>query len=194
MFYRFNRWQKVIILCLLYIIILLICYLLFLQSLSEKNIEIILYVFIQTWNLMLIGFFFLQAFKYFRLPQNYYQKIKIESATLYKIFGVNLFRIVLINSFFRHLNKRVYLKGKSTEYLKVFVEETKQSETSHIISMMCTLIIQIIYLNLGYLYQFYWLSIFTILLNIYPILLQRMNRHFIEKKYPNVLVKRHVNS
>lgn len=194
MFYRFNRWQKVIILCLLYIIILLICYLLFLQSLSEKNIEIILYVFIQTWNLMLIGFFFLQAFKYFRLPQNYYQKIKIESATLYKIFGVNLFRIVLINSFFRHLNKRVYLKGKSTEYLKVFVEETKQSETSHIISMMCTLIIQIIYLNLGYLYQFYWLSIFTILLNIYPILLQRMNRHFIEKKYPNILVKRHVNS
>ena len=194
MFYRFNRWQKVIILCLLYILILLICYLLFLQSLSEKNIEIILYVFIQTWNLMLIGFFFLQAFKYFRLPQNYYQKIKIESATLYKIFGVNLFRIVLINSFFRHLNKRVYLKGKSTEYLKVFVEETKQSETSHIISMMCTLIIQIIYLNLGYLYQFYWLSIFTILLNIYPILLQRMNRHFIEKKYPNILVKRHVNS
>ena len=194
MFYRFNRWQKVIILCLLYILISLICYLLFLQSLSEKNIEIILYVFIQTWNLMLIGFFFLQAFKYFRLPQNYYQKIKIESATLYKIFGVNLFRIVLINSFFRHLNKRVYLKGKSTEYLKVFVEETKQSETSHIISMMCTLIIQIIYLNLGYLYQFYWLSIFTILLNIYPILLQRMNRHFIEKKYPNILVKRHVNS
>lgn len=194
MFYRFNRWQKVIILCLLYILISLICYLLFLQSISEKNIEIILYVFIQTWNLMLIGFFFLQAFKYFRLPQNYYQKIKIESATLYKIFGVNLFRIVLINSFFRHLNKRVYLKGKSTEYLKVFVEETKQSETSHIISMMCTLIIQIIYLNLGYLYQFYWLSIFTILLNIYPILLQRMNRHFIEKKYPNILVKRHVNS
>lgn len=194
MFYRFNRWQKVIILCLLYILISLICYLLFLQSISEKNIEIILYVFIQIWNLMLIGFFFLQAFKYFRLPQNYYQKIKIESATLYKIFGVNLFRIVLINSFFRHLNKRVYLKGKSTEYLKVFVEETKQSETSHIISMMCTLIIQIIYLNLGYLYQFYWLSIFTILLNIYPILLQRMNRHFIEKKYPNILVKRHVNS
>tara|TARA_Y100000385_G_C12711634_1_gene474837 strand:+ start:205 stop:483 length:279 start_codon:yes stop_codon:yes gene_type:complete len=85
------------------------------------------------------------------------------------------------------LNKRVYLKGKPSSYLRVFIEETKQSETSHVISIIFTLSIQLLYLKYDFWVHFYSLSTFTIIFNVYPLLLQRMNRNRVIDKYPNLL-------
>lgn len=184
MFYRFGYFQKVLILLISYSIILTISVYLFQLSLQYKNsLSIILINLLQGWNLILIGFLFFQAFKYFRFSNNFYKKKKFETPLFFKLFGVNFYRLFLINSFFRHLNNRVYLKNKPKEYLKIYIEETKQSETSHFLSMACTFIIQLIYFKNELWEHAIWISIFSILLNLYPILLQRMNRVKIQNKY-----------
>jgi hypothetical protein len=188
MLYRFNFFQKVIILIFLYSVIFTISFLLFKFSLEVNNsFQIILINFVQTWDLMLVGFLFFQAFKYVRMPRKFYEKKNYESKNYFNYLGVNFFRLVLINSFFRHLNKRVYLKGRPKEYIFTYIEETKQSETSHIISGIFPLSLQLLYLKYGLIEHFIWLTIFNILLNLYPFLLQRMNRFKMIKKYPNML-------
>tara|TARA_B110000305_G_scaffold240981_1_gene313313 strand:- start:444 stop:923 length:480 start_codon:yes stop_codon:yes gene_type:complete len=151
--------------------------------------EIILFNFLQVWDLMLVGFLFFQTFKYVRMPKSFYLQRQYETRKYFKYLGVNIFRFLLINSFFRHLNNRVYLKGKAKDYLLTFIEETKQSETSHIISGIFPLSIQLLYLKNGLIEHFIWLSIFNIILNLYPLLLQRMNRFNMFAKYPNLTEK-----
>ena len=189
MLYRFSFKQKIGLLSILYLLIAVIGYSIVEVSLSLTNTYYLIALnFIQSWNIILVGFLFFQAFKYFRLPLKYYSRKKLDSSFIYKILGVPLFRLVLINSFFRHLNKRVYLKGKSKDYVQVFIEETKQSETSHLISMICTLAIQLHYLKHDdSLYNFLFLTIFSVTFNLYPMLLQRMNRFKMMDKYPNLL-------
>ena len=183
MLYRFSHFQKIILLVFFYSIIFTISFKLFKYSLySNNSISIALINFVQTWNLMLVGFLFFQAFKYVRMPSKFYEKKNYETDKYFKFLGVNIFRLILINSFFRHLNNRVYLKGRPKEYLLTYIEETKQSETSHIISGIFPLSIQILYLKYGYLEHFIWLTIFNVLLNLYPFLLQRMNRFKMKKK------------
>ena len=123
------------------------------------------------------------------MPSKFYEKKKYETEKYFRFLGVHIFRLILINSFFRHLNNRVYLKGRPKEYLLTFIEETKQSETSHIISGIFPLIIQLLYLKYSLLEHFIWLTIFNILLNLYPFLLQRMNRFNMIKKHPQILQK-----
>ncbi len=190
MLYRFTYIQKIILLLFFYSIIFTISFQLFKYSLEVNNSATIALInFSQTWNLMLVGFLFFQAFKYVRMPSKFYEKKKYETEKYFKFLGVYIFRLILINSFFRHLNSRVYLKGRPKEYLLTFIEETKQSETSHIISGIFPLLIQLLYLKYGLLEHFIWLTIFNILLNLYPFLLQRMNRFNMIKKHPQILKK-----
>ena len=187
MFYRLNFFQKITTLCLLYAIVFSISFYLFKFSIeATSSWEIILFNFLQVWDLMLVGFLFFQTFKYVRMPENFYLKKKYETKKYFKYLGVNLFRLLLINSFFRHLNNRVYLRKKAKDYIVIFIEETKQSETSHIISGIFPLSIQLLYLKYGLLEHFIWLSVFNIILNIYPLLLQRMNRFNMLIKHPNL--------
>ena len=190
MFYKLNLYQKIIALCLLYTIVFSISFYLYKFSMEAiTSREIILFNFLQVWDLMLVGFLFFQTFKYVRMPKSFYLQRQYETRKYFKYLGVNIFRFLLINSFFRHLNNRVYLKGKAKDYLLTFIEETKQSETSHIISGIFPLSIQLLYLKNGLIEHFIWLSIFNIILNLYPLLLQRMNRFNMFAKYPNLTEK-----
>ena len=137
-------------------------------------------------NFLNFIFIFFQTFKYVRMPSNFYLQRNYETKRYFKYMGVNIFRLLLINSFFRHLNNRVYLKGRAKDYLLTFIEETKQSETSHIISGIFPLSVQLLYLKYGLIEHFIWLSIFNLILNLYPFLLQRMNRFNMLLKYPNL--------
>ena len=142
MLYRFTRIQKIILILFFYSIIFTISFQLFKYSLEFNNSAIVALInFLQTWNLMLVGFLFFQAFKYVRMPSKFYKKKKYETEKYFKFLGVNIFRLILINSFFRHLNNRVYLKGRPKEYLLKLIEETKQYETSYIISCILFFII-----------------------------------------------------
>ena len=190
MFYKLNLYQKIIALCLLYTIVFSISFYLYKFSMEAiTSRKIILFNFLQVWDLMLVGFLFFQTFKYVRMPKSFYLQRQYETRKYFKYLGVNIFRFLLINSFFRHLNNRVYLKGKAKDYLLTFIEETKQSETSHIISGIFPLSIQLLYLKNGLIEHFIWLSIFNIILNLYPLLLQRMNRFNMFAKYPNLTEK-----
>jgi hypothetical protein len=128
------------------------------------------------WTLMLVGFFFYQTYKRVYLPKKYYSPKRYENARFYERLGIVFFQYCLVNSFFRYMNPRVYLKQKGRQYLEFFYNETKQSETSHIISGLVTLFVQIL--------LFYWLeyiaaislTIFTVIFNLYPFFLQRYNR------------------
>jgi len=188
MLYRYNFIQKLIILIIFYSIIFIIAFFIYKFSIETKNRFLIVFLnFIQTWDLMLTGFLFFQAFKYVRMPKKFYLKKAHESNNFFKYLGVNIFRIFLINSFFKHLNNRVYFKGRSKEYIFTYIEETKQSETSHVISGIFVLFIQLIYLKDGLIEHFFWLTIFNIILNIYPYLMQRMNRFYMVQRFPDLL-------
>ena len=130
---------------------------------------------------MAYGFFYFQAFPSHRLPTNYYQKKAIETEFLYTVLGIELFRRFLINSPFRRLNQRVYLKGRR-DYIAIFLEETKRSETSHLIGLIIGIIFTGYFILQQNIMQFYFALFFNMLLNIYPILLQRFNRNLRIKK------------
>lgn len=135
---------------------------------------------------MLVGFLFFQTFKYVRLPAIFYKSLPFETPAYFKWMGVDLFREALVNSFFRRLNNRVYLKDRGDEYFRIFHEETKQSETSHWFSLIATFIPQILYLEQGMISHCIWLSVWSVIFNMYPMLLQRKNRFKMEWKYQNL--------
>jgi hypothetical protein len=132
--------------------------------------------FVLVWNLMLVGFLLYQTYKKIRLPNRYYRQKKIESKRLYEWLGIRFFQYCLVNSFFRYLNPRVYLKNRGRHYLEIYFEETKQSETSHIFSGLVTAIVQVYFFVEGEWIAGISLTIFSIIFNLYPYMLQRYNR------------------
>lgn len=156
-------------------------------SLSVESVSLqIVLTFIQCWWLILVGFLFFQIFKYFRLPKFFYRQRFYETDLLFKVLGLNLFRFILINSFFKLLNPRVYLKGRGKKYFRTFHAETEQSETSHLFSMLATLVPQIYFL-IEFEYVLFWsLTLWSILFNLYPMMLQRKNRFIMEEKNPEL--------
>ena len=132
--------------------------------------------FLLTWFHIFAAFMFFQTFKYFRLNQSLYSQKFFETPLFFSFLGVPIFRKILVKSFFRYLNQRVYIKERSRAEYARFIEETRQSETSHIFSGMYTLGFQIYYVYENEWEVCIWLGIFNLIFNLYPILLQRMNR------------------
>ena len=183
---------KIVLLLLLYTAVFIIEYWLFSFTLNQEDPSVLsaaVLTFLQCWNLMLVGFLFFQTFKYVRFPKIFYQVLPFETPAYFKWIGVDLFRHVLVNSFFRRLNNRVYLKNRGEDYFRIFHEETKQSETSHWFSLLATLIPQLIYLVEGMSAHFIWLTVWSVIFNVYPMLLQRKNRFKMESKYPRLFGK-----
>ena len=80
MFYKLNFYQKIITLCLLYAIVFSMSFYLFKFSIQATTTwEIILFNFLQVWDLMLVGFLFFQTFKYVRMPSKFYLQRKYET-------------------------------------------------------------------------------------------------------------------
>jgi hypothetical protein len=162
----------------------------YLYHASIKETVIVLqlaYVLVEFFVLMLYGFFFFQVFKYFRFPKSYYAIKKIETITLYHSLGVTNFQKILVNSFMRHANPRVYLKGHPRDYILTYYSETKQSESAHVIALFCTLYVQIELFLLGEIVLGIFLSCLSIFFNLYPVFLQRKNRILIEQKFSSIL-------
>jgi len=183
MFTNKSKPIKIMIVLFAFIVSTVISYLLYKRLIVETNMffSIVISFFI-TWAIIFFAFMIFQTFKYFRFPSNYYTKRKIETELFFKLIGVPIFRKLLINSFFKYLNRRVYLKGKQGDRFIIFIEETKQSETSHVISLVLTFGIQILLIINDRFYDFWMLLLFNVLFNLYPILLQRRNRFLIEKR------------
>ena len=183
MFTNKSTYIKIGIVFLAFIVSTVISYLLYKRLIVETSMFLsTVILFCMTWSIIFFAFMIFQTFKYFRFPMYYYKRRKLESELFFKSIGVPIFRKILINSFFRYLNRRVYLKGKKGDRFVKFMEETKQSETSHFISLVITIGIQVLLIINYRLYDFLMLLIFNVIFNFYPILLQRMNRFIIEKR------------
>ena len=158
-------------------ILTIVCFGLFaLTQLTDNIVSTFGLSFLLFFGSMAYGFFYFQTFPSHRLPSNYYQKKSLETEFLYKVFGVALFRRFLIKSPFRRLNQRVYLKGRK-EYIAVFLEETKRSETSHLIGLTIGILFIFYFIAQQNRIQFCMAIFFNTLMNVYPILLQRFNRN-----------------
>jgi hypothetical protein len=131
--------------------------------------------FLLYFGTMAYGFFYFHAFPSHRISPRYYRNKKIESLEFYRALGVEFFRNRLINSPFKKLNQRVYLKGRK-DYIAVFLEETKRSETSHLIGLLIGMFFHIVFIVNNAVIALVCSVFFNLVMNLYPILLQRFNR------------------
>ena len=141
------------------------------------------FVFAWVLNFMLmVGVLYLtQTFKP-RLASTYYHSKKWEAeGKIYKWLGVHGFRKVLLWVGWEKLHKASNPVKKSLAALKHLEYGTRQSEFGHLIIFFIVLTVT---LFVGFYYGFkqsLWLLILNIVLNAYPIGVQRYNRPRIQK-------------
>lgn len=107
----------------------------------------------------------------------YYSVKKWErEGEIYKLFGVNIFRKILVWVGWEKLNKKTLPVKHSSEALKNLAYATKQSEFGHLIIFIIVMIFTIfVGLKFG-MANAIWLLVLNILLNLYPMMVQRYNR------------------
>jgi hypothetical protein len=145
------------------------------------------FVFAWVLNLMLMmGMLYItQTFKP-RLLSNYYDSKKWEGeGAIYKWFGVNAFRKIMVWIGWEKLNKASNPVKKNLDVIKQLEFRTRKSEFEHGIIFFIVLIFNMfVALKYGIL-QSLWLFLLNIILNVYPVLVQRYNRprlrHIINK-------------
>ena len=95
---------------------------------------------------------------------------------IYESFGINVFRKLLVLIGWEKLNKKSAPVVKDTKALINLQYQTKKSELGHLIIFIIVLGFNIfVALKFG-IAKSLWLLVLNILLNLYPILLQRYNR------------------
>lgn len=180
---------KIIILSIIFSILTVILYISYTYSFASNVAFGMVMDLAVSLTVLLYAFFFFQTYKKLRVHKGYYERRSFERPSFFKKLGVPIYRYILINSFVRHFNPRVYFKGKTREYIKTYHEETKIAETCHIVALIPTFGFQLIYLFQSQYTDFCLVGVFNILINVYPILLQRQNRFMIEDKFQRLLNK-----
>lgn len=138
------------------------------------------YSFVFAWvlNLMLMMSIleFTHTFKP-KLISTYFNSKKWEAeGNIYKWFGVHGFRKVLVWVGWEKLNKAYNPVNKNFDTLKQLEYRTRKSEFEHSIIFF---IILVLTLFVGFYYGFkqsLWLLVLNVLLNAYPVVVQRYNR------------------
>jgi hypothetical protein len=120
----------------------------------------------------------------------YYKKISnlnfIESKTLNKNIGIEYFKWIVKNTFFKFFNQKIKLESKKTEMTEVRREMTI-AEISHLIGFIFVTLVAV-YKSTSHNYLFgLTIMVVNILMNLYPSLLQQENKRRIDK-----LIKRQV--
>lgn len=100
---------------------------------------------------------------------------------IYESLGINFFRKLLVLIGWEKLNKKSAPVVKDTKALMHLHYQTKKSELGHLIIFIIVLGFNIfVALKFGFAKSL-WLLVLNILLNLYPILLQRYNRPRVER-------------
>ncbi|MGK0236520.1 MAG: hypothetical protein ACI9EK_003071 [Psychroserpens sp.] len=120
----------------------------------------------------------------------YYKKLSnlnfITSKTLNKNIGIEYFKWIVKNSFFKFFNQKIKLKNKKTELTEIRKEMTL-AEISHLIGFIFVTFFAI-YKSITHNYLFGLIIIVVnILMNLYPSLLQQENKRRLDK-----LIKRQI--
>lgn len=100
---------------------------------------------------------------------------------IYESLGVHFFRKLLVVTGWEKLNKKSKPVEKNITALMNLHYRTKQDELGHLIIMVIVLGFNIFVAYKFGILQSLWLLVLNILLNIYPVFLQRYNRPRIER-------------
>jgi hypothetical protein len=118
--------------------------------------------------------------------QSYYLNLSnlnfIKSESLNKIIGLGFFKWIVKNTFFKYFNQKLKLKNKiEISKLNELREEMTFSEISHLIGFVFVTIFALVkFINGNYLFGLI-IMVVNILLNLYPSLLQQVNKRRIDK-------------
>ncbi len=136
-------------------------------------------------NVFVTGIFAFTGFAfptYRFLPNSYYRVSKGRSLDRFaRIIGVFVFRKALLTVFWGKEKQRArFFNGKRTGITALIVE-TKQAEFSHLAAFLLILIPCLLLLLNGHVLLFIVCNIFNLILNFYPIILQRQHRNRINR-------------
>lgn len=169
--------KKTLILVLITIITITLIYVL------ARYIPIQSFAFAWALNFMLMGcvLTFTEVLKSKYTSPYYNEKLWEQRGKIYESFGVNWYRKLLVWIGWEKLNKKTNPVEKNINALMFLHYKTKQSELGHLIILVIVLGFNILVaFNFGIIKSLS-LLILNILLNLYPILLQRYNRPRIER-------------
>jgi len=131
--------------------------------------------------LMMCVFIFTETLKS-RLASPYYNEKDWElKGKLYEFLGIHFFRKLLVWFGWEKLNKKSNPVEKNTDALIHLQYRTKQSELGHLIILVIVLGFSIFVAFKFGIIESLWLLLLNILLNLYPIFLQRYNRPRLER-------------
>lgn len=136
-------------------------------------------------NLFITGIFAFLGFSFLTskiLPNSYYKVKNSENLTLiYKILGVEYFKLFLLKFFWgKERNRKKYFNGTKTGITN-FDIQTRQSEFGHLVAFIAIEIISFYILIEGHIDIFFITTLINVIGNFYPILLQRNHRIQIER-------------
>ena len=137
-----------------------------------------------TFNFLITGVVAFLGFVYPTskiLSNNYYQIENPKTLnSFYKWLGVEYFRLFLLKTFYRNKDNKKYFNGTKSGIL-LFDYNTKQSEFGHLFALILVFALSLILLFEGHKYVFIWMQPLNILLNFYPLMLQRKHRIIIQR-------------
>lgn len=99
-----------------------------------------------------------------------------EGGKVYKWFGIHLFRKILVWTGWEKLHKANSPVERNLDALKHLEYNTRQSEFGHLIIFFIVLIFFLFVLLYHGIIQSLWLLVLNVILNVYPIGVQRYNR------------------
>ncbi|HMI02137.1 MAG TPA: hypothetical protein VK541_06630 [Pedobacter sp.] len=131
--------------------------------------------------LMLFVTFFTGALKSPLTSSYYNEKGWERRGKIYEHLGINFFRKILVWIGWEAVIRKSFPIGKSTGALVNLHYQTKKSELDHLIILLIVLGFNVfVAFKFGVL-KSVWLLVLNVLLNLYPIFLQRYNRPRIER-------------
>ena len=135
-----------------------------------------LFAWILNFILMLCILMFTETLKS-NFKSNYFkEKVWEKGGKIYEKLGINIFRKLLVLIGWEKLNKKANPVKNDIDALTILAYRTKQSELGHIIIFFIVLGFTIC-VSIEYNFaESLWLILLNIILNVYPILLQRYNR------------------
>jgi predicted outer membrane lipoprotein len=131
--------------------------------------------------LMLCVFAFTESLKS-QLTSSYYNEKEWEQrGKIYERVGIKFFRKLLVWIGWEKLNKKANPIEKNTQTLMNLHYQTKKSELGHVIVFFIVLGFNVFVAFKFGILKALWLLILNVLLNLYPIFLQRYNRPRIQR-------------
>jgi len=113
----------------------------------------------------------------FSLPSSYYETKSFEAGQLYERLGVRFCKKLLRRGPLRILSPKLRIPNPIVvESLRELEYEMRRAETIHVVAFIVMMFVAGYGAVRGWLDALSWMLLFNVLLNIYPMMLQRHNR------------------